>query len=323
MAGRDAFLRFTARRLAGAAVTLLLTSFLVFGAVYLAPGSPVAFLLGHHTASPELVAQVRAQYHLDDPLLSRYWDWLAGALHGDFGQSILFGQDVTALIGPRIGTSLLLIAYAAVLAIAGGIALGLVAGLKRGVADRVILVGTSVGLAVPAFVASIILLYVFVVELGWFPAFGSGSGLADRLWHLTLPAVALALGCVALLARYTRTAIREEERREHVQTAIVRGLPRRVVVRRHVLRNGLIPVTSAAGVTVASMIVGVAVVERAFALDGVGAYLIEALGANDFPVVQAIVLLMAVAFIVVNTAVDLLYAAIDPRVSLGGGGGGA
>jgi peptide/nickel transport system permease protein len=312
-----AFLAFAGRRVAGAAVTLLLTSFLVFGAVYLAPGSPIAFLVGRHSASPEQVAGIRAQYHLDDPLLSRYWDWLTSALHGDFGQSILFGQDVTTLIGPRIGTSLLLMAYAAVLAIGGGVALGLVAGLRRGIVDRLILLATSVGLAVPSFVAAIVLLYVFVVRLGWFPAFGSGSGLPDRLWHLTLPAISLALGSLALLARYTRTAIREEERREHVQTAIVRGLPRRTVVRRHVLRNGLIPVTTAAGVTVASMIVGVAIIERAFALDGLGAYLIQALGANDFPVVQAIVLLMAVGFITVNTVVDLLYVAIDPRVSLG------
>lgn len=314
---RHDLLPFAGRRLAGAVVTLALTSFLVFGAVYLAPGSPIAFLVGRHSMTPEQIAEIRAQYGLDEPLLTRYWHWLTGVLHGDFGQSILFDQSVTSLIGPRIGTTVLLIAYAAILSVTLGIALGLAAALRGRIVDRLVMVATSIGLAVPSFVAAIVLLYVFVVQLRWFPSFGSGSGLADRLWHLTLPAVSLALGVLALLARFTRTAVREEREREHVQTAIARGLPPRIVVRRHVLRNALVPVTTAAGVAVASMIVGVAVVEKAFALDGLGAYLIEALGANDFPVVQAIALLMAVAFIVVNTVVDLLYVAIDPRVALG------
>jgi peptide/nickel transport system permease protein len=307
--------RFVARRLLGMLLTLWLTSVLVFVSLYLAPGSPISFLIGHHQVSAAAIASVRAQYHLGDPFLTRYWDWLTGVLRGHFGSSIMFQQSISSLIGPRVLTTALLIAYAAVLAFAIGIALGLLAAVRGRVLDRLVLISTSIGIAIPSFVSAIVLLYVFSVQLGWFPSFGSGSGLPDRLWHLTLPAISLALGSLALLARYTRTAIREERGREHVETAVARGLPRGVIFRRHVLRNSLVPITASGGIVIATMIVGVAVVEKAFAIDGLGSYLIDAVGANDFPVVQAIALLLAAAYVVLNTAVDLIYVIVDPRIA--------
>ena len=296
-------------------LTLLVTSFLVFGSLYLAPGSPIAFLIGHHQASAQEIAQVRAQYQLGEPFFTRYWDWLTAVLQGHFGNSIVYGQSVSSLLGPRVLTTVLLVVYASVLALGFGIALGLAGALGGRIVDRAVLITTSVGVAIPSFVAAILLLYVFAVQLGWFPSFGAGSGLPDRLWHLTLPAISLALGSVALLARFTRAAVREERQREHVETAIARGLPRGTVFRRHVLRNSLVPITASGGIVVATMIVAVAVVEKAFALDGLGSYLIDAVDANDFPVVQAIALLFAIAYVVLNTVVDLIYAAVDPRIA--------
>lgn len=312
---RRALGRFFARRLIGMLLTLLVTSFLVFGSLYLTPGSPIAFLIGHHQASAQEISQVGAQYHLNEPFFPRYWDWLTAVLQGHFGNSIVYGQSVSSLLGPRVLTTVLLVLFASVLALGFGIALGLASALGGRIVDRAALITTSVGVAIPSFVAAILLLYVFAVQLRWFPSFGAGSGLPDRLWHLTLPAFSLALGSVALLTRFTRAAVREERRREHVETAVARGLPRGTVFRRHVLRNSLVPITASGGIVVATMIVAVAVVEKAFAIDGLGSYLIDAVDANDFPVVQAIALLFATAYVVLNTVVDLIYAAVDPRVA--------
>jgi peptide/nickel transport system permease protein len=155
------------------------------------------------------------------------------------------------------------------------------------------------------------------VNLGWFPALSEGDGFFDQIQHLTLPAIALAFSAVALVARVTRTAVREELRREHVQTAISRGIPTSLVVRRHVLRNAAIPITTVVGITIASLFAASAIVERAFSLNGIGAYLIQAAASKDMAVVQGITLVIVTVFVVINTIVDVLYAVLDPRVSLG------
>jgi peptide/nickel transport system permease protein len=155
------------------------------------------------------------------------------------------------------------------------------------------------------------------VNLGWFPAFSGGEGFFDSIWHLTLPAFALAFSSVALVARVTRTSVREELRREHVQTATSRGIPRSLIIRRHVLRNAAIPITTVVGITIASLFAASAVVERAFSLNGIGAYLIQAAASKDMAVVQGITLVIVTVFVVINTIVDVLYAVLDPRVSLG------
>jgi peptide/nickel transport system permease protein len=180
-----------------------------------------------------------------------------------------------------------------------------------------VIVFTTVLAAVPSFVAAIVLISVFAVHLGWFPALGPGQGFADQIWHLTLPAIALAASSLAIVARITRVSVRGEFGREHVQTAVSRGIPRRLVIRRHVLRNAAIPITTVAGITIASLIAVSAVVERAFALDGLGATLVQAAQTKDFAVVQGIALVLVTAFVVVNLIVDILYAVLDPTVSLG------
>jgi peptide/nickel transport system permease protein len=306
---------FLARRLGGLVLTLLVSSFVVFSAVYLAPGSPIGFLTGGRSLSPETIASIEAQYHLNDPFLTRYWDWLTGVVHGDFGKSIIFRQDVGPLISARVETTLLLVLMSAALIIVFGVSLGAIAALRGGRTDTAILLGGSVGIAVPSFVAAIVLISVFAVNLGWFPVFGAGSGFGDRLYHLVLPSIALALSSTAFVARVTRTTMRAELAREHVETARTRGIPERLVVRRHVFRNALIPITTVGGLTVASLIAGSVVVEQAFGLNGIGQFLIQSVNAKDFAVVQAISLILVVAFVVVNTAVDVTYTLIDPRVA--------
>ncbi len=305
------------RRLVALVAVLLAASFLIFAAVYLAPGSPESFLLQGKTVSPETVRAIREQYHLNDPFLVQYAKWLEEVLRGDFGRSIVFRQSVSGLVWSRVPTTVGLTLYAALLILVGGVGIGTLAAVRRGLPDRAVLIGTSAAAAMPSFVAAIVLATVFSVNLGWFPVFGSGSGLAGTIWHLTLPAVALALSWLGLVGRVTRSAMLDELRREHVETGRSRGLPERVVIRRHVLRNAMIPISTISGVVVAGLISGAVVVESAFALNGLGSLLLQSVTTKDFPVIQAISLIMVAAFVVANTMVDLLYAFIDPRVTIG------
>jgi peptide/nickel transport system permease protein len=309
--------RFLLRRLLMLVATLFVSSFVIFSSLYLAPGDPIATLSGGRSLSPESVAILRARYHLDEPFLQRYWSWLTGVLHGDLGVSIGQRQDVSSLISARLATTLELVAYASLIILVVGIGLGVLAALKPGAIDTGILVATTVLAALPAFVASTFLISTFSVNLGWFPALGNGEGVFGRIRALTLPAFALAGASMALVARVTRTSVRAELPREHVQTAVSRGLPRSTIVRRHVLRNAAIPITTVAGITIASLIALAAVVERAFSLNGLGSYLVAAAASKDFAVVQAISLVLVALFVVLDTIVDLLYAVLDPRVQLG------
>ena len=298
-------------------LTLLVASFAIYGSLAVAPGDPLSVLTGGRTLPPEALAVLRARYHLDEPLLAQYWHWLTGVLHGDLGSSIALRESVNTLIGERAGVTFELVAYASILILLFGIGSGILAGLRRGAVDSTVIAGTTVFAAIPSFVAAIALISVFAVKLGWFPALGAGTGGLDRVWHLTLPAIALALSALAIVARVTRVSVREEMGREHVQTAVSRGLPSHLVIRRHVLRNAAIPITTVTGITIASLIALSAVVERAFSLNGLGSALVSAAASKDFAVVQGIALILVAAFVITNTIVDLLYAFLDPRVALG------
>lgn len=309
---------YLSRRVAMLAATLVVSSFVVFAGLSAAPGDPLATLSGGRSLPPETVAVLRQRYHLDRPFLVRYADWVGAALHGDLGMSIATRQNVGDLIAARAGTTAGLIVYATLIMALVGVGLGALAALRPGIVDSLVVVATAVVVAVPPFVAAIVLIGVFAVSLGWLPAVGNGAGLWDGIRHLTLPAVALAAAATAAAARITRTAMREELDREHVQTAIGRGIPYRTVIRRHVLRNAAIPITTLVGMTMASMIALAAVAERAFSLNGLGAYLVNAALTKDFAVVQGIALVLVTAFVLVNTAVDVAAAVLDPRIKLGG-----
>lgn len=308
---------FLLRRAGGLLLVLLVTSFVVFGMMYLAPGSPLSFVLGPRGGTAEQIARVTAQYHLDDPFFVRYFAWIGDVVQGNLGDSVVYRQPVADLIGGRIGTTVALIALATVIIAVVGIGLGLFASLKGGWADQVVTTLATLGLATPAFVVGVALISVFAVGLGWFPTNGSGSGGVDTLYHLLLPAVALAVASAAYQARITRASVLEEQGREHVQTATARGLRSGIIIRRHILRNALIPITTVLGLTIATLIAGAVVIENVFALDGLGSLLVRAILQRDFAVVQAVILVLVVAFVVINAIVDFLYTIIDPRIQLG------
>ncbi len=307
-----------ARQLGTLLLTLVVASFLVYYSLYLIPGDPVSYLIQGRDVDPAAIASIRASYGLDQPVVVQYVNWLGGVLHGDFGRSLQFRDSVATLIGARLPTTLGLVALSGIIIGVVGLAAGIIASLRRNrLTDRGILVTLSGFSAIPSFVAAIALISVFAVQLGWFPAFGAGVGFVDGLYHLTLPSIALAITFIALVGRVTRSSMIEQFHREHVEVATSRGIPQPVVVRRHVLRNALGPIVTVSGLVVAGLLVSSSIVEESFGLSGIGSLLIEAVDRKDFPVVQAIVLIVVVAFVVVNAIVDLLMPLLDPRAAAG------
>ena len=312
--------RRVAGKLGGLLLTLFLASLLVFFSRFLVPGDPVSFLLRGRKPSPEAIAQVTAQYGLDKSPIEQYLNWIGGVLRGDFGRSLQFRQDVGVVLGERLPVTLTLVVMAGTIIAVVGLVLGAVAALNRGrLVDRAVLIGLTVLGAIPSFVGSIVLIAVFSVQLGWFPSFGSGDGFLDTAYHLVLPSIALAIVFIVLGGKVTRSAMVEQLSREHVEVSTSRGVKRTVIVRRHVLRNALGPILTVSGVLVAGLIVASSIVEAAFGLAGVGSLLVQSVDRLDFPVVQAIVLLVVTAFVVVNAIVDVLEPWIDPRSAAGAG----
>jgi peptide/nickel transport system permease protein len=310
--------RFLARQLLGMVVLLLVSSVVIYGSLYLAPGSADAVLFGNHTVSPAVRAAVDAQFHLNRSFPVQYWYWLTDALRGNLGMSVALRSSVALRISAAAGTTIFLVLYSAVLITVAGILLGVVSALAPRTVDSTIMAITNIGTAVPPFVASIVLLAVFAVKLRWFPAIGPGTGFTGRLDHLTLPAIALALSSVAYLTRVTRVSMGDELIGDQVLTAHSRGLRTSVVVRRHVFRNALLPIVTVSGLQVAGLIAGTVIVEQAFGLNGLGQLLVTSVEQKDFATVQAVSLILVSAFIVVNTLVDITYTFLDPRIRLGG-----
>ncbi|MFE5795600.1 ABC transporter permease [Streptomyces sp. NPDC056503] len=311
------FVRFAVRRVAEMAVTLLAASFVVFGALYLAPGNPASFLLAGRSASPDALAAINAQYHLDDPFAVRYLRWLGDVVQGDFGRSLTYRTDVSRLLADRLPTTLLLIGMALVVVVVVGLLLGRISAVRGGATDTAVLVGTTFAVGTPSFVAAVLLQGVFAVQLGWFPSSGAGDGFLDKVRHLTLPAIALALYLIGMLARVTRSAMLEALDSEHVTVARSRGVPERQVIRRHVFRNSLGTILTTGGLIVSTLLVCTILVETAFSIGGVGQLLELSTSTKDFPTVQAISLIIVALFMSVNLVVDLLLPLVDPRITLG------
>jgi peptide/nickel transport system permease protein len=303
------------RRLVAVCALSVVVSFLVFALLYIAPGNAVDILLGTTPRTPVLVQTLTKEYHLDQPFLTQYWLWLKGAIHFRFGNSIQTTLPVSDEIQRRWVTSAFLGVYAFLLTLALGIPLGIAAAYRKGtVLDRGIVAVALIGLSAPAFVAGVVLLYLFGVAVKWFPVFGAGAGFFDRLHHLTLPAVSLALISTASVLKHTRAATIGVLDQDYVTFARARGLQRRRILVRYVLRNALIPVVTVSGLIVGFLVVGTAFVESTFSLSGLGGLLVRSAQAKDIPMLQGLAILVAVIIILVNLLTDLLYLAVDPRI---------
>lgn len=307
---------FILKRVAAGLLLLLVLSFLVFGLLAISPGSPIQTLLGTRQASPALIAALEAKYHLQDSFLAQYWYWLSGIVHLNFGQSISVQTDspVWGVITSHLAISLQLALYALLLVLAFGIPLGMAAGIRRGkLTDRTISLAATVGISAPAFVMSILLLYVFGVALGWFPVYGVGTGFTGRVEHLTLPAVALAAFLAAIVIRQARAATLTVMQQDYITFARIRGLNPARIMLRYALRNSALPVVTSAGLLLIAALSAAVIIEQVFSLPGAGSLLLTSVTQKDVPLVQGVAMVLGAAVIIINLAVDLIALMIDPR----------
>jgi peptide/nickel transport system permease protein len=306
------------RRLLVAIPLLLLISLGVFALVNLAPGDPARSLLGSRQASPQTLAAIRQQYNLDEPFLVQYLIWLRQVLVWDLGRSIQGSELVTTMIWQRLPLTIFLGLYGSLVALGVGIPLGVVAAYRQGSeVDRGVVTLGVIGVSAPAFATGIFLLYVFGVYLGWFPIFGQGEGFVDQVWHLSLPAVALGVAVMGLVIKITRASMIEELQKDYVAFARARGLTRQRITTSYVLRNALIPVVTAAGLIVVGLLTGAVLVEVTFGLPGLGSLLVTSVTQRDIPVIQGIVLILAIFIVLMHIGIDVLYTLIDPRIRFG------
>ncbi len=306
-----------ARRLANIIPTVIAVVALVFVLFSVLPGSFISGMNedGRTTIDPAVMERMRKEMGLDDPLAERFVKYIAHTAVGDLGTSFRTREPVTRLIGVRIWPSLKLVFVAMAFAISVGLTLGFFAALRPGsLLDTASMVGAISGLSLSQFWFGLMLMYLFALQLKWLPSFGYGDG---GLTHVILPALALGVGPMALLARTTRAAVLEILNADFVRTARSKGMSERRVVEWHVLRNALVLVVTIVGLQFGSLMGQAVVVEKLFAWPGVGSLLIDSVFQRDIPTVQGCILLIVLFFLLINTLVDIAYVAIDPRIRHG------
>ncbi|MGW2931772.1 ABC transporter permease [Streptomyces sp. NPDC001156] len=305
--------RYVARRLLQMIPVFIGTTLLIFLMVYALPGDPVRGLFGDKGGSPQVIAQLRHQYGLDQPILVQYWHYMKNMiLHGDFGTQIASGRPVTDVLGDAFPVTLRLGALAFVIEFVLGIALGIVAGLRAGrVTDNAILLVTLLLISVPVFVLGYILKVVFAFNLNWLPPNVNDS---TNINELLMPAIVLATASLAYVTRLTRTSIAENLRADYIRTAIAKGLPKRRVVGVHLMRNSLIPVITYLGTDIGALMGGAVVTEGLFNIQGVGGTIYQSIARREGTTLVGLVTILVIVYLLANLLVDLLYAVLDPRI---------
>ncbi|WP_018426887.1 ABC transporter permease [Hoeflea sp. 108] len=303
-----------------------------FALLLIIPGDPASVLLGQE-ATPEAIATLRANLGLDDPWYIRLWDYFAALAHGDMGQSIFQNEAVSTIIAGRLAATIELAVVSLLLATIIGLVLGVISAIWQGsIIDTATMLLAQLGVSMPVYWLGLLLMLLFAVNLGWLPAIGRGEPLLDALAaafsgrpevlvkslsHIALPAFALAVNSAAIISRLVRTSMLEILREDFIRTAYAKGLRRPRVIVRHALRNALLPVLSVIGLRFGALLGGAVLTETIFAWPGLGQLTISAISQRDLPLIQGIVLTFAIIFALVNLVVDLLYAAVDPRIRLG------
>ena len=298
------------RRVLAAIPTVILISILAFGMLHLVPGDPAEIFLGENRSTPELLAQVRQDMGLDKPLHIQYLSYLGDTLRGDLGRSLNNGQPVVKEIANRLPSTLELTLIALLIGVVLGGTLGIVSALRHNTwIDSTAMLIALLGVSMPVFWSSLLLIFFFSVKLQWFPAIGQGG-----LERLVLPAFALGLISSATLARLVRSSMLEVLSQDYVRTAKAKGLQPNTVVLRHALKNALIPTVTVLGIQFGQLLSGAVITETIFSRLGIGRYYVESLLNKDFPVVQALTLLIAGAYVLINLLIDVSYSFLDPRI---------
>ena len=310
-------LRYTLKRLLSLFISLAFASLLIFFVIEIAPGDPASFMLGIN-AQPDTIAALRTELGLDVPKWQRYIAWASGMLTGDFGTSYTYRTPVAQMVADRMWVSLPLAIYALALSTLIAFPAGMYAASRRGQTGDVAVMGaTQLGVAVPNFWFAMMLVLIFAINLRWFSAGGFagwGKGFGAVMWSLTLPAISLALPQAAILARVMRSALLDVMNEDFMRTARAKGLTSAQTLWRHGLRNALIPVLTIIGLQFSFLLAGGIIIEQVFYLPGLGRLVFQSISARDLIVVESVVMLLAFCVIVVNFAVDLAYALVDPRL---------
>ena len=297
------------RRLLQSIVVVWGVSVLVFVLLRLAPGDPATMLLSD-TASPEQIAEARAKWGLDKPIAVQYLVFISRAAHGDLGDSLFFQEPAVQVLLERMPATLQLSAAALLFSLGVAIPVGMLSALKRDSVWDYLGTGMAMlGQAIPPDRLGIMLILVFAVSLGWFPTSGRGG-----LDHLVLPAITLGSVLMALVTRLVRSGMLDVLSEDYVRTARAKGLPERVIIVRHAMRNILIPLVTVVGLQLGALFGGAVITESIFAWPGVGRLALQAIYARDYPLVQASVLFISVVYVFLNLAIDLLYVYLDPRI---------
>ena len=306
-----------ARRIGGFLAALLLASLVIFTAVEVLPGDSAQMILGTE-ARPDTLAALRHEMGLDQPVTQRYADWVAGFIQGDLGTSRTYSLSVSTLVAERLVVSVPLALAALAFAVGTGLSLGIFAALRRNsLIDHALMGLTQIGIAVPNFWFAMVLVLVFAVNLRIFPAGGFpgwAQGGFAAMSSLVLPTVALALPQAAILARIVRASLIETLHEDYMRTARAKGLSQGQAIRRHALRNAMIPVLTIMGLQLAFLLAGAIIIENVFALPGLGRLIFQAIQQRDRVVVMSIVLLLVGTIMLINLALELIYLAVDPRL---------
>jgi peptide/nickel transport system permease protein len=312
---------FLLRRAGQSLVTLVLATIVVFFGIRALPGDPALALAGEER-DPTALAEVRAQYGLDQPIPVQYWRWVTEVAHGNLGESLRTGISVSETILSRVPVTLELALLSLLVAIVFGVGAGVLAAVRRGSWSELLAnMAALLGLSVPSFWLGIMLILVFAIILGWLPASGYVSPLTDpvgNLQRMVLPSLVLGAQFAAILMRQTRSAMLESLGADYVRTARAKGLSERQVVFGHALRNSLITVLTLLGLRLGLLISGAIITEQVFVIPGFGRLLVEAVFTRDYPIIQGVALVSAAAYIFANFAVDLLYSVANPRIRLQG-----
>ncbi|MEV7554145.1 ABC transporter permease [Amycolatopsis sp. NPDC089917] len=305
------------RRVAILVASVLAASIVVFLFMAVLPGDPAQVALGVN-ATPDLVAKTRAEFGVDRPLATQYFDWIGGVLHGDFGRSYVTREEIGPALTDRLGVTLWLVGAGMLVALLIAVPAGTFAAVRHRKADGTAVSGLSqIGVAIPAFLAGIILVQIFAVQLRWLPSGGWTPPVQDPgefLRGLVLPALSLGLVQGAVLTRYVRSAVLDTLGQDYLRTARSKGLRPFQALFRHGLRNASVPVVTVLGLQLSTLLIGAVVVERVFVLPGLGSMLLDSVASRDLLSVQGIVLVLVVGVLLVNFVVDVLYTVLDPRL---------
>ncbi|MFF2300489.1 ABC transporter permease [Arthrobacter sp. NPDC058127] len=296
--------------------TVLVSTVVVFLLLRIMPGDPATVALGIE-ATPDQLDAWRSEHGTNTSVVAQYFDWLGGLLRGDFGTSYVSQENISATVLDRLQVTLILVGAAMLIALIVAIPLGTLSAMKHKDASGVLISGVSqIGVAVPSFLVGILLVAFFAINLGWFPSGGwaaPGDG-PEFLNHLVLPAVALGSVQASILTRYVRSAVMEIMREDFLRTARSKGLTAGAALVRHGLRNAGIPVLTVVGVQLAGLLIGAVVIERVFSIPGLGSYLVDSVGNRDLLAVQAVVVVLVIAIVLINFLVDLAFTVVDPRL---------